>query len=217
MRAEAISGLLLEVSPAVHGRYLDDEYRPIWVRDPTFRLSRGVISSVDVALGADLVKRAPKRFAAATPQEFGSEVTPYLGKMANLAARLADGADRDDVVQEALMRAWVKRSDFDPARGSLSGWLLAITADQARKARRRSLRRALPNYAPLPVDSPDQRLDLDAAIQQLSPRQRLAVECVYFAGLTVVETAAAMRCSEGTVKSTLADARNTLRVRLGKR
>lgn len=169
---------------------------------------------MDITLDANLVKQAPSGLAAATPEEFGSEVGPYLGKMANLAARLADGADRDDVVQEALTRAWLKRSEFDPARGSLSGWLLAITADQARKARLRRLRRKVPYVAPRGEESPDQRLDVELAIHHLSPRQRLAVECLYFAGLSVLETAAVMRCSEGTVKSTLADARKALRPRL---
>jgi RNA polymerase sigma-70 factor (ECF subfamily) len=57
--------------------------------------------------------------------------------MSRLAARLAPDADRDDVVQEALARAWAKRRQLDPERGALSSWLLAITADQAAKARRR--------------------------------------------------------------------------------
>lgn len=46
---------------------------------------------------------------------------------------------------------------------------------------------------------------------RLTPRQRLAVDCFYFVGLSVTETAAVMRCSEGTVKSTLSDARNRIR------
>jgi MFS family permease len=57
--------------------------------------------------------------------------------MARLAARLGGGADRDDLVQEALTRAWRRRETFDPGRGTPRTWLLAIVADQARKARRR--------------------------------------------------------------------------------
>jgi RNA polymerase sigma factor (sigma-70 family) len=58
-------------------------------------------------------------------------------------------------------------------------------------------------------------MDLERAIKRLPRRQRLAVDCYYFAGLSVQETAAAMRCSEGTVKSTLSDARSALRNLLG--
>jgi RNA polymerase sigma-70 factor (ECF subfamily) len=61
------------------------------------------------------------------------------------------------------------------------------------------------------VRSTDDRLDVEFAVARLPPRQRLAVDCFYFAGLSVADTAAVMGCSEGTVKSTLSDARERLR------
>ncbi len=141
---------------------------------------------------------------------FADWVRPHLPAMSRLAARLAPGADRDDVVQEALVRAWTKRAQWDPDRGSAAGWLLAITADRARRARRRS---AAPQGHLVAVPPPDDhhRLDLDRALDRLTARQRLAIDCFYYAGLSVAETAQVMRCAEGTVKSTLADARARLR------
>jgi RNA polymerase sigma-70 factor (ECF subfamily) len=148
---------------------------------------------------------------------FVAWVRPHLVAMARLAGRLAVGADRDDIVQEALARAWAKRSQYDASRGTPSAWLLAITADQARKA----VRRMRPGDAYLieeagPVSRPDldARMDVDHAIMSLSARQRLAVDCYYFADLSIADTAAVMGCSEGTVKSTLSDARNRLRTLL---
>ena len=139
-------------------------------------------------------------------------VRPHLPAMARLAARLAVGADRDDIVQDALSRAWSKRSQYDATRGTPSAWLLAITADQARKAARR-LRpaRELDDHD-VPVSRPDldARMDVDHALTSLSARQRLAVDCYYFADLSIADTAAVMGCSEGTVKSTLSDARSRL-------
>jgi RNA polymerase sigma-70 factor (ECF subfamily) len=148
------------------------------------------------------------------PAGFGLWVRPHLRRLANLVARLAPDVDRDDVVQDALARAWTKRHQFDPRRGTASAWLLAIAADQAAKARRRA--RAT---TPLVDDdgSSDQggdligRVDVERALGRLTRRQRMAVECVYFVGLTVAETAAVMECSDGTVKSTLSDARTRLR------
>lgn len=139
-------------------------------------------------------------------------VRPHLGAMANLVARLAPMADRDDVVQDALTRAWIKRHHYDPSRGSPSAWLLAIAADQAAKARRRVGGRALlrPAEQQQSMDIAP-RVDLERAIARLSRRQRLAIECVYFVGLSISDTAAVMGCAEGTVKSTLADARARLR------
>jgi RNA polymerase sigma-70 factor (ECF subfamily) len=153
---------------------------------------------------------------------FADWVRPHLPAMARLAARVAPDADRDDVVQESLVRAWRKRRLFDPGRGTPSAWLLAITADRARRARVRSRSRAeVPDPWQAENDPPpaaataspvaEDRVDLARALDRLSPRQRLAVDCVYYAGLTVAETAAVMRCADGTVKSTLADARSRLR------
>ncbi|TWP49075.1 RNA polymerase sigma factor [Lentzea tibetensis] len=151
------------------------------------------------------------------PEAFAAWVSPHLPAMARLAARLAPDADRDDVVQEALVRAWTKRHQYDDRRGSPSAWLLAITADQARKARSRvtkssRLLSTVDSGKSAPVS--DDGVDLRRALAQLTDRQRLAVDCVYFAGLSVAETAAVMRCAEGTVKSTLSDARAKLRVLL---
>jgi DNA-directed RNA polymerase specialized sigma24 family protein len=136
-----------------------------------------------------------------------------MPKMLHLAERLAGSDNRDDVVQEALVNAWTKRAQFDPERGALGGWLLAIVADQARK----SWRRKFVFFGRLddPIGAPSEdRLDLEAAVRRLPERQRLAVDSHYFAGLNVAETAAVMRCSEGTVKSTLSDARRNLRLAL---
>jgi RNA polymerase sigma factor (sigma-70 family) len=149
------------------------------------------------------------RTGPVSPEEFAAWVRPHLPALARLAARLAPSGDRDDVVQEALARAWSKRGQFDEARGSALTWLLAITADQARRARRRQRPLALFESARR-VRSIDDRLDIEFAVSKLPTRQRLAVDCFYFVGLSVVETAAVMGCAEGTVKSTLSDARARL-------
>jgi RNA polymerase sigma-70 factor (ECF subfamily) len=171
--------------------------------------SKGVIA----VLGREADADAPPSIARADDSEFSELVEPYLPKMYHLAERLAGATTRDDVVQEALLNAWRKRSQFDPSRGSLGAWLMAITADQARKSWRRKLvfvGRVEQSKEELQED----HLDIERAVRSLPARQRLAVDCVYFAGLTVTEAAAVMRCSEGTVKSTLSDARRNLRPRL---
>src|SRR5947208_2555299 len=118
--------------------------------------------------------------------------------MARLARRLAPNADPDDVVQDALARAWQKRSQFDPARGTPTTWLLAIVADQARSARRTRIRRlrVVDERAELP-DPPapastgvEVDVDLERAVELLAERQQLAVHLHYFVGLNVDETAA---------------------------
>lgn len=149
--------------------------------------------------------------APAEPAGFAAWVRPHLPAMARLAARLADPADRDDIVQEALVRAWTKRRLYDPDRGTAAAWLLAIVADQAGKARRRASSSARLVAVEPPPSAPGTDPDLARAIASLPTRQRLAVNCFYYADLTVAETAAVMGCAEGTVKSTLFDARARLR------
>ncbi|MDH5243618.1 MAG: RNA polymerase sigma factor [Chloroflexota bacterium] len=146
-----------------------------------------------------------------TPEGFARWVEPEVAAMGRLAARLGPIGDQDDIVQESLVRAWNKRHQYDPDRGSASAWLLAITADQARHAARR--RRPLLQRFDVAARSasPEERVDIERAMARLPRRQRLAIDCYYFAGISVRDTAAVMGCSEGTVKSTLSDARRRLR------
>jgi RNA polymerase sigma-70 factor (ECF subfamily) len=159
---------------------------------------------------------------AGEADEFAQWAQPSLLAMSRLAARLAPHAEPDEIVQEALLRAWVKRDQFDPERGTASSWLLAITADLARRSRRTRHRRlrVVDDGAEVP-DRPERVTDvegdlvLDAAVDALPDRQRIAVVCHYFVGLSVDETAQVMGCAPGTVKSALFDARARLRQSLG--
>ncbi|HZG95700.1 MAG TPA: RNA polymerase sigma factor [Mycobacteriales bacterium] len=144
--------------------------------------------------------------------EFADWVSPHVVAMSRLAARLAPDGDRDDIVQESLVRAWRKRSTYDDARGSVLTWLLAIVADQCRRSRVRS--RPTTSLVDSPVTDSPADVDLERGLLRLSERQRLAVSLHYFVGLSVRECADVMRCSEGTVKSTLYDARTRLRAAL---
>jgi RNA polymerase sigma factor (sigma-70 family) len=152
--------------------------------------------------------------------EFAEWTRPALLPMIRLARRLAPNADPDDIVQDSLTRAWLKRGQFDESRGTPTTWLLAIVADQARSARRSRVRRlrVVDDCADLP-DAPATDaavdVDLERAIAGLAERQQLAVHLHYFLGLNVDETAAVMVCAPGTVKSTLYDARTRLRALLG--
>jgi RNA polymerase sigma-70 factor (ECF subfamily) len=140
---------------------------------------------------------------------FYSAVAPHVDKMRRVAARLAGVDNRDDVVQDALLQAWRARGQFDPSKGTLSAWLLAITAHQASKVRRRiRLFFSTAKHAEVGLDD---AIDVRAAITRLTRRERLAVDCFYFADLSIAETAGVMGCSEGTVKSTLSSARERLR------
>lgn len=151
--------------------------------------------------------------------DFDGAVRPHLAVMRRLAAVTAVGVDPDDVVQEALLRAWTKRGTYRPGRGSVRTWLLAVTADQGRRLRRRRRRDfALAGRGGgigADLTSAGSNLDLRRAVNALPRRQRQAVLLFYFVDLSVADTAQLMRCAGGTVKSTLADARTKLALELG--
>jgi RNA polymerase sigma-70 factor (ECF subfamily) len=134
--------------------------------------------------------------------------------MTRLATRLVGDAAADDVVQEALTRAWRRRRTYDASKGEVLPWLLAITADRAQRHRvRRRVTEPLADMAARSVDS-DTRVSVEAAVARLPRKQRLAVELHYFIGLDTAMTAQALNCAVGTVKSQLSDARARLRIDL---
>ncbi|WP_375480419.1 RNA polymerase sigma factor [uncultured Jatrophihabitans sp.] len=145
------------------------------------------------------------------------DFSAHLRPMFRLAVTLSSLDEADDIVQDALTRAWAKRHQFDLGRGSLRSWLLAIVADQARSR----WRRPQPIWEVLDPGSlttpaaGEVGADLRQAVAALPQRQRAAVILHHFVDLPVTEVAALMRCAPGTVKSTLHDARKALAIALG--
>jgi RNA polymerase sigma factor (sigma-70 family) len=151
-----------------------------------------------------------------TPADFALWVQPHLTVLARYAARHVAPADRDDVVQEALIRAWQRWSTYDESRGTPIAWLLGILADRCRRHRTRQPATTvvqLVEHGALPEQPHD--VDLERAIEALSRRQRQAVDLHYFVGLDVATVAELMDCAPGTVKATLHQARARLRELLG--
>ncbi len=150
------------------------------------------------------------------PAAFGTWVAPHLAAMSRYAHRLAPPAAADDVVQDALVRAWSRWSTYDPGRGAPAPWLLAIVADQARRHRSRGPAPAVAlSEAAAPTGPTEPDIDLERAVRALPPRQRQAVDLYYFVGLDVASVAQVMACAPGTVQATLHQARARLRELLG--
>jgi len=150
-------------------------------------------------------------------QQFATWVEPHLPAMGRFARRLVPVAECDDVVQEALVRAWRRWSTYDPNRGEPLAWLLAIVADQGRRRRVRRRGDVTPlregDLALAVVQPAD--LDLERAIGRLPSRLRTAIDLYYFVDLNIATVAEVMGCAPGTVKATLHQARARLRVLMG--
>jgi RNA polymerase sigma-70 factor (ECF subfamily) len=149
---------------------------------------------------------------------FWNQVEPHWETMARVASRLAGSNDRDDVLQATVTIAWRRRGTFDPEKGTIRAWLLALTADQAKKIWRKGPPQSevdQPSAGPVDADAIERRVDIDRAVNRLPTRQRMAVLLFYFCDLPVRDVASIMDCSEGTIKSTLSDARSRLTKILG--
>ena len=138
-----------------------------------------------------------------------------------------NAADAEDAAQEAFVKAWRALPRYDRER-PFRPWLLAIVANEARNRRRSAGRRDLlavrAGREPAGVGvgaapaSPESGLlvgerdaALAAALERLDERDRQVIACRYLLELSEAETAAALGCRAGTVKSRLSRALARLR------
>jgi RNA polymerase sigma-70 factor (ECF subfamily) len=145
----------------------------------------------------------------------------YSGELYGYARRsLSDAGAADEVVQETFIRAWRARERFDPELGSLRTWLFAIerriVIDQARS-------RALRQTSPLPAELAEVGDDLERALvgwqveealRRLRPEHRQVLVETYYRGRSGREVAIELGIPEGTVRSRLFYALQSLRLTL---
>lgn len=144
-----------------------------------------------------------------------------------LARRLLDDAGlAEDVTQQVFLALWQGHS-YDPARGSVSTWLLSVTHHKAvdairREGRQRKVASHDPSIdldvAPGPDDEAWRRLRAErtrAALRTLSAEMREVLLLAYYGGYSQREIADLTGLPLGTVKSRTLAAMNRLRVELG--
>jgi RNA polymerase sigma-70 factor, ECF subfamily len=145
----------------------------------------------------------------------------HSGELYGYARRsLSDSGAAEEVVQETFIRAWRARERFDPDLGSLRTWLFAIerriVIDQARS-------RALRQTSPLPADLVQVGDDIERALvgwqveealRRLRPDHRHVLVETYYRGRSGREVAIELGIPEGTVRSRLFYALQSLRLTL---
>jgi len=166
------------------------------------------------------------RVARADEDALG-ELYDRFGRVAyGLAFRiLRDPALAQDAVQDAMLSAWRTAASFDPLRGKASTWLLTLVHRRAVDVVRREDRRRAQPLDDAPIASGDatdetaevrmQRRAVQAALAQLAPEQREALELAYYGGLSQSELAERLGVPLGTVKSRMFAALAKLRDLLG--
>ncbi len=122
---------------------------------------------------------------------------------------LKNADDCADAVQEALARAWQKRATLKD-EASFKPWLSRILVNQCRDMLRRSKRISFFPLEEAQTVTVVQSTEVSEAVSALKPSLRLTVVLHYLEGMTVREVSEVMQAPQGTVKSRLKQARETL-------
>jgi RNA polymerase sigma-70 factor (ECF subfamily) len=137
-------------------------------------------------------------------------------------------ADAEEAAQDAFVKAYRALGRFRPD-APFRPWLLKIVANEARnrraaggRRRRLALRAGEERRTEDAVPSPEAALltrersrELLDCLERLPERDRLVITCRHLLELSEAETAAALGCRRGTVKSRLSRALERLRAELG--
>jgi RNA polymerase sigma-70 factor (sigma-E family) len=164
--------------------------------------------------------REGSRVKAADESDFVDFVTHQSNSLCRTAYLLCgDWRRAEDATQEALIRLYRVWSRIQ-RKGSVAAYARKIVVTTTLDALRRKSSREVvggDEYFATQVDSADPlgaleyRLAITQALAELPPRQRACVVLRYFDELSVDETAAALDCRPGTVKSQTLRALDKLR------
>jgi RNA polymerase sigma-70 factor, ECF subfamily len=179
-------------------------------------------ASLNAAEDLKLLRRA----GAGDGKAFHQLVDRHAGRLFGLAySLLGNSADAEDVVQETMVGAFRGLNGFE-GRSSVATWLTRILVLQAAKWRR-DHRRPAEQTVPLGEQmvgerlgsesgaaAVERRLDLQAALNQLSPEHRQVLVLREFEGHSYEEIAQLLGVPRGTVESRLHRARGELKLKL---
>ena len=163
----------------------------------------------DAALIQKIVQRDESALAALYDR-YASLLSSLLNRI------LRDTQASEEILQDVFYQLWRNAAQFDPARGSLPGWLAVIARNRAISRLRRHnpsegeelLETTVIVPANLENALAQQQLlgRVKGALENLSSEQRAAIELAYFEGLTHSEIASKTGDPLGTVKTRIRSA-----------
>lgn len=132
--------------------------------------------------------------------------------------------DREECLSDAALRVWEKIESFDPARGSWTAWLTAVTRNTALNHVRRispegeELSETVPSHALSPEETMVQRERAEAlyaALARLGQRERLLFYRKYYYRQSTAQIAVELGMTERAVEGRLYRIKKQLREMLG--
>jgi len=166
---------------------------------------------------AERAARTPAQKAAFKKEL--TEVVPHLRAFARGLCGRPDMAD--DLVQEALLKAWAAQDRFEPGT-SMRAWTFVILRNAYLTDMRRNRFRGEYDEgvaeriltAPAGQEEPIHLSDMHRALLTLPPERREALLLVGAGGFSYEEAAQICGCAVGTIKSRVGRARATLNAML---
>lgn len=128
---------------------------------------------------------------------------------------LSSDADCQDGLQEALIKAWMRRGSLR-GEGAFDAWLIRILINECRILARGAKRHRHDELDEALAAPPAPDRALHDALRALEEKYRLPVALHYVEGYRVEEIAKMLRAPVGTVKSRLHYGRRLLKDRLEK-
>ncbi|MBQ9040115.1 MAG: RNA polymerase sigma factor [Clostridia bacterium] len=147
-----------------------------------------------------------------TESVFSERVRALQGPLWRIAwAILRNGADCDDAIQEALLRAWNRIGSLRDET-AFDAWLMRILVNESKDILRRRARRPQTSMEAAPeLTAPEENTALRDAILALPLSLRLPLLLHYMEGYSVKETARMLHLPETTVHWRLHAARKRIR------
>jgi RNA polymerase sigma-70 factor (ECF subfamily) len=145
-----------------------------------------------------------------------------------LAMRLtANRESAEEVTVDVFHEVWRRASDYDPANGTVLGWIMNQARSRAiDRLRFESRKKRSPGGDMEPpaeagadprdvIELREQGISLRAALAALTPDERHAIETTFFGGLTHTEAAVRLNQPLGTIKTRIRSGLHKLRDALG--
>jgi RNA polymerase sigma-70 factor (ECF subfamily) len=156
-----------------------------------------------------------KRIAAHDQQAFRAIYQQYGKAIFSLAYHILQNVMlAEEVTQDTLLKVWLHKSQWDPAKGNLKNWLLTVThytaIDRLRQERRQ------PDLHPAAIEDLEEQIPaslreigwqdsvaLRMLIKQLPQEQAFLIDLAFFRGMSHTEIASETNIPLGTVKTRL--------------
>jgi RNA polymerase sigma-70 factor (ECF subfamily) len=171
-------------------------------------------------VAADIEAALILRTAYGDRDAYAALVRRLLPRVLAVARRMMGSeALAEEAAQEALLRLWTNAASYEPAKARVSTWLTRIAVNVCLDRLRRKGEEPWPEHFDVALPASQERdlmqdqvaAKVDAALQSLPERQRLALTLCHYEEMSMAEAALVMQTTAEAIESLLGRGRRQLR------